>query len=486
MIRTRTSRGGYLLAVTALATIALLYVLAGPREVDSDIRYFGFASAVLLCAYFAGVRAGLLATAVASAANAYLLLSANAPANSGDTSARLILFVGEALLLVFVGGMIHSAPTDTDRPLAPRYLPAILLTLGATGLKLLWWSALEQEFPFAFFYTATAASAWIGGFGPGLMATMLATVSARYFFIAPIHSLAVASPIEAARVSLFAVEGIALSFLTAQLPEARRLANEAKDQMKHYGQRLWKGSEDARALRAISRDVTWEWNLPPISSVRLDDTQNFDRAGAEADFNLWIHQIHSKDRLKVLASLRSAIERGNSEWTFEYRKLSPGKGYAHVSDHAYIIRDNAWNPIRVVGRSAEMDEGGADQGFQSEGSYRMLFENNPHATLLADKDLQIIAANEAACDLLGYRKNQIIALTLDHLFRGNALEILRRQRQDDTLPVTFEEDCARAIGEVFRARVSAAMVAGLGKSHADRIITIEEVAEPDTNFRPSQ
>src|SRR5215831_14696266 len=105
MIRSRTSRGGYLLAVTALATIALLYVLAGPREVDSDIRYFGFASVVLLCAYFAGVRAGLLATAVASAANAYLLLSGNVPANSGDTRARLILFVGEAFLLVFVGGM---------------------------------------------------------------------------------------------------------------------------------------------------------------------------------------------------------------------------------------------------------------------------------------------------------------------------------------------------------------------------------------------
>jgi PAS domain S-box-containing protein len=379
--------------------------------------------------------------------------------------------------------MIHDASNDHDKPWALRYLPALLFTAGATGLKLLWWSQLEREFPFAFFYTATVASAWLGGFGPGLAATLLATAFARYFFIEPTHSLDVASPVEAARVSLFIAEGITISFLTAQLPEARRLASEAKEQMKHYGQRLWKGSEDARALRTISRDVTWEWNLPPISSVRLDDTQSFDRAGAEADFTLWIHQIHSKDRLKVLASLRSAIERGNSEWTFEYRKLSPGKGYAHVSDHAYIIRDNAWNPIRVVGRSAELEERGTAPDFQSEGSYRMLFENNPHAILLADKGLQIIAANEAACDLLGYGKNQITGLTLDHLFRGSAMEILRGQRTDDPLPVTFEEDCSRAVGEMFRARVSAAMVSGLGKSPADRIVTIEEVAEPDTNSR---
>jgi hypothetical protein len=63
------------------------------------------------------------------------------------------------------------------------------------------------------------------------------------------------------------------------------------------------------------------------------------------------------------------------------------------------------------------------------------------------------------------------------------MEILRGQRTDDPLPVTFEEDCSRAVGELFRARVSAAMVSGLGKSPADRIITIEEVPEPDTNSR---
>lgn len=483
MSRLRPSWEYYLLAVAAVAAACLLCLIAGPREVDSDVRYFGFAIAVLLSSTLGGLGPGLLATSMAALAAGFLLPAPVFPIQFApeERMARLILFVGEGLLLSLVGGMIHGAPkTEIDSPWPKRYLAPILFVLGATGLKLLAWRDMERDFPFACFYAATAASAWIGGFGPALVSTLLATLSARYFFIDPPHSISLPSKIDAARELLFIAEGLILSFLTAQYPLARRYANQAMEQMREYRHRLLKGAEDARALRAISRDTTWEWDLRSIATLHLDESEESARAGADADFAAWLRPIHPKDRLKIVSSLKSTIEQGHPEWNFEYRRRSPGKGYVRVSDHAFIIRDHAWNPVRVVGRTAEVsEEKGTTQGSGSEGPYRALFENNPHAILLADNGLRIIAANEAACDVLGYGRNELTRLSLDDVLGRSAKGMLLGLNQEDPLSITFEEDCVRATGEVFRAKVSAAIVSATEKAAAGRIITIEEVSEPD-------
>jgi PAS domain S-box-containing protein len=479
MSRLRSSWERYLVAVVAVAGASLLYLLAEPQGVDSDVRYFGFTMAVLLSSVVAGVGPGLLATTMAAFVTAYLLLpplfSIRIPLD--DRAGRFFLFVTEGLLLSLVGGTIHDARTaDAMKRWTGRYLPAALFVFAATGLKLLLRRDLERDFPFSFFYAATAASAWVGGFAPGLIATFLAALCATYFFIDPVHSLSVSSPTDAARVLLFTAEGTALSFLTGQYPAARRLAGEGAMQVAEYGRRLLKGREDQRALKAISRDITWEWDLPS-SMVRVDEGEDQCGACAETDFAPWLRQIHPKDRLKVLASLKSAMLEGRSEWTFEYRRLNPGKGYMRVSDRARIIRDNAWNPIRVVGRSAET---WTAPGFGNEGTYRAFFENSPQAILLADNGLRIVAANEAACDILGYGRSEITRLSVQDLLRGSTKRMLELQ-VDDPLAITFEEDCIRAGGEVFRAKVNAAMVAGIDNTSADRIITIEEVAESETS-----
>ena len=71
-LRSFSARYGFSLAVTAMAS--LLYFLAGPPVMDSDVRYFGFVLAVLVAALLAGLGPGLLATALSACASAYLLL----------------------------------------------------------------------------------------------------------------------------------------------------------------------------------------------------------------------------------------------------------------------------------------------------------------------------------------------------------------------------------------------------------------------------
>src|SRR5947207_13635693 len=44
--------------------------------------------------------------------------------------------------------------------------------------------------PFIFFFPAVAVAAWYGGFGPGVLATVLGATAADWFFIEPAHPLA--------------------------------------------------------------------------------------------------------------------------------------------------------------------------------------------------------------------------------------------------------------------------------------------------------
>jgi PAS domain-containing protein len=472
----------YAVAVVTTATASVIYLHAGVPAVDSDVKYFGFAIAVLISSLAAGLGPGLLATALSAFASAFLLLAPlySLSIASEEQQMRILLFIGEGILLSLLGYRIRDASSNHTRlPGLRRYAAAILFIVGATGLKLLAWHDEESNLPFALYYAATAAAAWTGGLGPGLLATLLASVCARYFFMEPLRSLSVGSPALATRELVFIAEGMALSFLSAR--SARRFALRAIEQIRQRTDRLWRGEENARALKAISRDVVWEWELPS-PTPQLGQSDGSETIGGSANFHLWFQRIHPKDRLKVLSSLTAAMEGGRREWGYAYRRLKPGEGYAPVADHAFIIRDHAWKPVRVVGRSADMaSANGLPLKFEHEGAYRFLFENNPRAMLLADGGLCIVDANDAACDVLGYTREALKMLDLQSVLLGSAGEKLLGLRSEDPSSLTFEEECMRGGGELFRAKIDAVVVSGIEKSRADRIITLEEVARVGTN-----
>ncbi len=468
----------YAIAVVTTATASLIYIHAGVPNIEGDVRYFGFAIAVLISSVTAGLGPGLLATALAALASAYLLLAPifSLAIASEEKAVSLLLFVGEGVLLSLLGYRIRDASSDEARlPGLRRYAAAALFIFGATGLKLTGWHDLEKDLPFALYYGATAAAAWTGGLGPGLLATLLASICARYFFMEPARSLSVGSPALAARELVFIAEGMALSFLSAR--SARRFAHRVIDQMREQTGRLWRGEENARALKAISRDVVWEWELPS-PTAQLNASNGVETIGGSGNFHVWFRRIHPKDRLKVLASLTAAMEGGRQEWGYAYRRLKPGEGYVPVADHAFIIRDHAWKPVRVVGRSADVTSAkGATLESGHQGSYQFFFEDNPHAMLLADSELSIVDANDAACEVLGYTREALKMLELEAVLLGSAREKLLELSSRDASSLTFEEQCMRGSGQVFRARINAVMVSGIEKSRANRIITLEEMAE---------
>ena len=485
MLRLRSPLARYGLAVGATALASMLHFLTGSTDVNSDVMYFGFTAAVLFASAAGGLGPGLLATGLSAFASAYLFLSPvfSLEVSSDEQLARLILFSGEGVLLSFVGNVLHDADVaDVDGSWVMRYLSALLFVSTATGLKLLVFTELERSLPFTFFYAAIAASAWLGGFGPGLLATLLASLAARYFFLIPRYSLAVFSSINAARVGLFILEGLLISGLSSSYPKARRVANDALDKMRQYAHRMRRSMEDIRALRLTTKDVIWEWDTAANRMVRgTTEMERPETSTATMTLGAWLQQIHPEDRTTVAASLNSAMREGREEWLCEYRRLRPGGASANIADHAYIIRDTAGNAVRLVGRSADVTESKrAARIFGTERRYRAVFEQSPLAILLTDNGLHVTSANRAAAEVLGYSSSQLVGMHAERIVeqrkRDKFMEALLELAHARPSTVTLEEECIRAEGELFRAKINAAVISDVQEGSTGWVIMIEEIA----------
>jgi len=110
-----------------------------------------------------------------------------------------------------------------------RYGLAVVSVATALGLAL----PLErsERAPFvAPILCAVVASAWFGGRGPGWLAVLLAIVSGKYFFIAPVHSLAVSTE-TLPRFLVFAISAVLAHALTVGRRRAEQLLRQARDEL---------------------------------------------------------------------------------------------------------------------------------------------------------------------------------------------------------------------------------------------------------------
>lgn len=482
-IRLQSPLTRYGLAVATTGLISLLFFLVDASDRNTDLRCFAFALAILLSALLGGLGPGLLATGLSALANAYLFFAPilSFRIASEEKIARLVLFTGEGILLAFIGTLFRDNKTVNIEKSWKRYLPALLFVSTAAGIKLLAFSSLGPQLPFSFFYIAVVASAWAGGFGPGLLATFLASITARYFFLLPRYSFAVSSATNAERVFSFIIEGILLSALTGKYAETRRFALAGIAQIRLFEQRLKHSIEDLRTLRLTTDDVVWEWDIADDRMIRGATRVERPQASVSA-MNIWswLTQIHPEDRSAVRTSIESALRDGKDEWHCEYRRLRPRGKFAYVSDHAFVFRDAAKNPQRMVGRTVTLSHSKRPVHLPgvpiTEDHHQIVLEENPIAVLVTDVDLHVVSANSAATDVLGYSASELTGIPAENLFlpekRRRIANMLSDVNPTDHGLVSLEEDCLRGDGRIFRGKINSAAILNSDGS-SGRVIMVE-------------
>ncbi len=133
-----------------------------------------------------------------------------------------------------------------------RYSVAVLAVGAALVIKLLL-DPFTGQHPFLLLAGAVLVGAWFGGLGPGLLATVLATMVADYLFLRPTGSFTGLS-LQTVPLLLFVLQGILISSLVEALHSARVRAETSAREVRNRQERLRRSEEHFRSLVESVRD----------------------------------------------------------------------------------------------------------------------------------------------------------------------------------------------------------------------------------------
>jgi C4-dicarboxylate-specific signal transduction histidine kinase len=143
-----------------------------------------------------------------------------------------------------------SRPNPLLWPKAPAiWSYGIAVLFVAAALIISRWPTLHlQEAPASLLLCAVMFSAWLGGIGPGLLATALSCLAFNYYFVEPLYSFAVKSE-EIPRFAIFAVSALIAGLLSAAQRSATESLRRARDELRKTVQEL---QSTNKALQAES------------------------------------------------------------------------------------------------------------------------------------------------------------------------------------------------------------------------------------------
>jgi PAS domain S-box-containing protein len=226
-----------------------------------------------------------------------------------------------------------------------------------------------QTAPVSLFLCAIMVSAWLGGFGPGLFATILSILAFDYYFLEPLHSFAI-KPEEIPRATVFLLSALFVGTLSAAQRSATESLRRARDNLKKTVQELEKTNEVLQAesgvrkraeaelqrsqaylaeAQRLSNTGSFGWKVSSGEILWSDETFRifqYDRA-TKPTAELVLQRVHPGDAAVVKQSIDSALQDGR-DFDFEHRLVIPDGSVKHVHVIGHAHRDESGS-IEFVG-----------------------------------------------------------------------------------------------------------------------------------------
>jgi len=248
-----------------------------------------------------------------------------------------------------------------------------VLPIVFVGAALIFSKILDRYWhstPFtSLFICAVLISAWVGGFGPGLLAVTLSTLAFDYFFLPPIFSLVVdwnALP----RLILFAVSALMVALLAGSQRSRADSLRRTRDELAAKVQELKTVNEALHAENAerkraegalrrsegylseaqrLSHTGSFGWLVSTGELFWSEETFQifqYERA-LKPSIDLVLQRVHLEDRDLVKRTIERASQAG-TDFDFEHRLLMPDGSVKHLHVVAHAERD-ASRALELVG-----------------------------------------------------------------------------------------------------------------------------------------
>jgi PAS domain S-box-containing protein len=226
------------------------------------------------------------------------------------------------------------------------------------------------------FLCAVMLSAWVGGFGPGLLATALAILAFNYYFLEPLYSLRV-KPEEMPRALVFVLAALLVGALSATQRSATESLRRARDDLKETVQELEKTNEVLQAesgerkraedelqrsqaylaeAQRLSNTGSFGWKVSTGEILWSDETFRIFQYGRATNptAELVLRRVHPEDAVFVKRTMDSALQDGK-DFDFEHRLVIPDGSVKHVHVMARARRDESGS-IEFVGAVQDITE----------------------------------------------------------------------------------------------------------------------------------
>ncbi len=209
---------------------------------------------------------------------------------------------------------------------------------------------------------AVIFAAWLGGFGPALLAIILALFAFHYYLVPPInsftwkHNLLAVGISDVPRLILFSMTSLFVAFMISAQTKAtdalQRSSDELQvaieDQKRDEAARLHSEMYLTEAQR-VSRTGSIGWNVSTGAIFWSDETFRIFQCDptTKPTVEFIVQRVHPDDRAAVQAILNSASSDGK-DFDHEYRLLAPDGSVKYIHARARGARD-ASGSIKFVG-----------------------------------------------------------------------------------------------------------------------------------------
>ena len=234
------------------------------------------------------------------------------------------------------------------------YATAIVLVTAAVIMTALMARVFAPEPIGLLLLSAVIATAWLGGFGPALLAIVLALFAFLYDISPPAgfslwkqHLLTI-SLSETSRLVLFTVVSLIVSYVIAAQNRVTEALRQSRDelQMAIEGLRrteaaLLKAEMYLTEAQRLSQTGSFAWNTSTKQNSWSDQIYRifgFDRT-TKPTFDLILRRTHPDDRASVQTAFERAANDGK-DYELNYRLLMPDGSVKHVQAMAQATKDS--------------------------------------------------------------------------------------------------------------------------------------------------
>lgn len=190
-----------------------------------------------------------------------------------------------------------------------------------------------------------------------------------------------------------------------------------------------------------TQDLIWDWDVLGRTVSWSGDARELSSAGPGGvpqlmeDYRTWAARVHPEDLAIAEAISRAAFDGGAESWEHEYRFRRADGSWADMVERAFIVRDPAGTPIRVVG--AMRDVTGRKAAEQATTRLAAIVRSARDAIVGKTLDGIVTSWNAAAERIFGYAEHEMVGQSVFILIpedlHGDERDLLARVRRGEPL-----------------------------------------------------